>query len=315
MTALTATKTITTGRIYTRAMLVKLKINLFGNTIQLPKEIVQEFASTHGISAEDAKKFHKLSQHKIDPIHLAQVRQSAGALRHMHIYLTSPWSDEGARILSVNGHDRYKKDMRPLLDAHECNVKFFVKDVYADAMHDAKVALNGLAKYIDYPSVEAIRHEFSCGITYRELPRSGDFRCDLDSDDVAAIIAGNTKDDLEQLERAARDGWEKGAVLIKNMAERLEAFVRVEFKDPSTGKTKVREENGFHKTLVTNIEDYLAILPGLNFTEDERLNKLAEEIRNTLCRYSAGDLKNDDAARETTLEAAQEILNKMSAYI
>lgn len=315
MPALTAKETTKTDRLHRRAMLVKIETKVWGNTIALPKELIAQWAEEHGISVEDSKKYHKLSQHKIDPNHLEKVIQSRNALRQRHVELTSPWEDDGYRIVSVNGYDKYKREMRELMDTHRANVKEFCEDVYPKAKREAKEALNGLAKYIDYPEDNAMQYQFGCGIKRRELPRSADFRCDLDADDIKDIIRENTAIDAQLLTEAHKHAYREATSLIKNMVTRLSNYVKITFKDPKTGKEKTRVENKFHDTLVGNLEEFLSRLPGLNFTEDPELIALADDIRKELCKFSPADLRLDDDARESTLEHAESILNKLSAYV
>jgi hypothetical protein len=56
-------------------------------------------------------------------------------------------------------------------------------------------------------------------------------------------------------------------------------------------------EARFHASLVSNVLDLVNLLPKLNVSDDQELNRFAGEIRNKLCGFIARDLKANDKLR------------------
>ena len=74
-------------------------------------------------------------------------------------------------------------------------------------------------------------------------------------------------------------------------------------------------ESRFHASLVTNVFDLVEILPRLNVQGDEDLNRLAEQVKQRLCNYSAQDLKKHDLLRVTTAADAANIVAQMDGLL
>jgi threonine synthase len=67
--------------------------------------------------------------------------------------------------------------------------------------------------------------------------------------------------------------------------------------------------------MVTNIFDLVELLPKLNVTDDPELNRFAEEARQTLCTYTAHDLKKHELLRAATATEAAGLVERMDEAI
>jgi hypothetical protein len=74
-------------------------------------------------------------------------------------------------------------------------------------------------------------------------------------------------------------------------------------------------ETRFHATLVTNISDLVTLLPQLNVNQDPDLERFAAQIRDSLCNYTAQDLKKHDILRATTAAEAAGIVAQMDEVL
>lgn len=74
-------------------------------------------------------------------------------------------------------------------------------------------------------------------------------------------------------------------------------------------------ESRFHGSLVTNVMDLVEILPRLNVNGDADLNRFAEQIKRSLCNYTAQDLKKHDLLRVTTAADAATIVAEMDGVL
>ena len=85
---------------------------------------------------------------------------------------------------------------------------------------------------------------------------------------------------VNRFARGTADLWDRLKVLVSHMVDRL--------NEP---------ESRFHASLVSNVLDLINLLPKLNVSDDQELNRFAGEIRNKLCGFTARDLKTNDVLR------------------
>ena len=98
--------------------------------------------------------------------------------------------------------------------------------------------------------------------------------------------------------RGTEDLWKRMREVVARMVDRL--------NEP---------ESRFHGSLVTNVLDLVEILPQLNVSGDQDLNRFAEQIRQRLCNHSAQELKKHDLLRVTTAADAANIVAEMDGLI
>jgi hypothetical protein len=90
------------------------------------------------------------------------------------------------------------------------------------------------------------------------------------------------------------------------MAERLTEYV--------PGGKGVREQNGFHGTLVGNVRELADNIPRLNVFGDPDLAAFAERMHK-IASVDAKDLKESYALRHSTAIAAREAIEDINAKI
>jgi hypothetical protein len=112
---------------------------------------------------------------------------------------------------------------------------------------------------------------------------------------VAREIDANVR---QSLTRGTEDLWKRLREVVSHMVDRL--------NEP---------ESRFHATLVTNVFDLVELLPRLNVNGDAELNRLAEQIRQRLCNFSAQDLKKHDLLRVAAATDAAEIVAEIDTVL
>jgi len=163
---------------------------------------------------------------------------------------------------------------------------------------DARSSLNGLFREDDYPQVQKIQRKYNFDVQVFPLPDAADFRVDL-ADDVLSTIRQDIEQRTQTLTGAAmRDLWDRLHDAVSHMAERLNT------KDAI-----------FRDSLVGNVADICGLLPKLNLTQDPDLEKMRQEVEQRLTMTTATALRENTGIRETTAQAAQEIMAKMAAYM
>lgn len=285
-----------------RAMLAGLSIKVW-SARKLDKRVTAEVNQSHGADA-NAGRYNKAL---IAKEALAAVTSAATAARTFHAARTLPWLMDGTNILPAPAYTEYSAEMRKLRVAFEAAADDFVAgyDAYVD---DARRRLNGMFNETDYPSRDDIRRKFGFDVRMLPMPDSSDFRADL-SDHQAAEVKRDIEESTRQaLQLAMGDAWARVADTVGRMVERLNAY------RPAQGKGD-KAEGIFRDSLVENIRDLVAILPGFNLTNDGALAAITARMESDLCSHNADELREDPIVRQSVADAAQDILASVSQYL
>ncbi len=170
--------------------------------------------------------------------------------------------------------------------------------IYPSYIEQVRPELNGLFREEDHPSAEKLRQKFRLKLEVLPIPSGEDFRVTLSEEEQARVAREIDESVRQSLQRGTEDLWTRLKDVVSHMVDRL--------NEP---------ESRFHASLVTNVFDLVDLLPRLNVNQDEELNRLAAEIRNRLCSFSARDLKSNDILRVATANDAAELLNEMDAVL
>lgn len=276
-----------------RAMLVSLNIRRWQAT-RTDRKVSAEIAKTHGVSEKRAGHYRK---HAIDvdaPSFKAVVSASSD-LRNKHYELTLPWGQDGARILTVELFEDYSAEMRQLKSVFEKAVRAFVDD-YPLLKAGAKRELNGMYNEQDYPTDIGARFDASWSIM--PLPDSEDFRAGLSRETVAEIRKSIESELERTTAEAMRDPYKRIADHIGRMVERLSDSKAV-----------------FRDTLVTGLADLCTILPGLNLTNDPKLEELRQRCEKMITNLDPEDLRNVPSVRKRIAKDAKKIQADMAAFM
>ena len=286
--------------ISSRAMLVSLSIKAW-STSKVDK------AATHDIlmqaQAQD-KKGAKVSKTLVSKDAVAPIKKAMNEARSLHYELTMPWGNDGQRILPSSHFQKHDAELRRIKDDFEIAVRDFIAK-YDDEVKDAHKRLGSLCNPDDYPDVKEVEARFTWDVTYEPLPASGDFRTDLSKEITEQLQKEYERSANERLEAATKSTWERALKVVEHMANSLDEY-RVVVVD---GKEKV--ENTFHASLVENVQEIAALLPGLNITNNPAMNDIAKRMAERLTKATSKELKEDKKLRATTAKDARKILDEM----
>jgi hypothetical protein len=163
---------------------------------------------------------------------------------------------------------------------------------------ESRERLNGLFNEEDYPAPEEIGSCFGFKLDISPFPNAGDFRVQLQEDDIMLIrteIQGRME---EAVKGAMQDVWSRLYQQVQRMAERLKDL-----------------DEPIRWDYVADLRALLEILPRLNLTEDPNLDKMVREAKLKLAGSPTEVLKNDAAARGETAANAAAILDAMAGYM
>jgi hypothetical protein len=273
-----------------KAMLLSLNISCW-SARKFDKELTKELEESHG--AYDSGRFNKLL---IDKAYVNDIQRIASEARKFHYYNTLAWGKDNQRILlSVNYFDYMEK-------INEFSIKFSeevknFKKLYKMLIDRAQVRLNSMFNSSDYPTVEELKYKYGFSVDVNPIPAAGDFRVNLNADEVAEIQKNIEKKQHESIAAAMKDVWKRLYEIVSHMSEKLH-----------------QRDGIFRDSLVDNVIKLAQMLPKLNLTDDPELMKIKEEVEQKLSA-DPENIRNNKGLRLETAENADEILKKMEKFV
>ncbi len=265
------------------AMLVSLNIRQWSGR-KLDRAVTKEVDKSHG--ATDGGRYNKLL---VDKAHLDPIAEVAGAARAYLYKMTLPWGDNGDRMLIAKLFMDFTQTIQQFGNTfHERSQVLF--DIYPQLKQDARKRLGTMYDPDDYPS--DIRDRFHFGTSYSALPTANDFRVDLSKEHVEFI----KRDIAAKLE-------ERQTEAIKDVYQRVRAIVGKIHEQTSVDKRRIFDSS------MENAEEFVNLLPALNFTNDPTLVDIERDIRDLL--VPPDRLRQDKDLRQTTAQKADAILARL----
>jgi hypothetical protein len=206
---------------------------------------------------------------------------------------TLPWYADGTRILSSMYYLEFTQQFSKRKQEYDEAVNEFLNK-YDSLKLDAQRRLGDLFNDWEYPSVETLRHSFACEINYLPVPDVTDFRVELSEIEKQRFI-----DTMHQVETDAK----------AEVYNRLKEVI-------SKAASKLSEPDAiFRDSLINNINEMLNLVPALNVTEDQDLNRIRDEIYSFTSTISPDVCRDVKIVRETTAKQLSEIVDKMSGFM
>src|SRR5579884_3862846 len=273
-----------------RAMLCSLSIRTW-SARKHDAEASEEIAARHGAQA-DAGRYHKILLPKAA---LAEIQAIVSESRQEHYFLTLPWDDNGYRVLPAAAYMDHVERMNRLRARFSAAVETLSAQ-FAKLVEEARSRLGSLFRFEDYPSSSELIEKFAFETKVMPLPEAGDFRVALNDEEKASIQRQIRASVEASLQVGSRELWFRLYDAVRHMAERLNAY-----KVTETGV-----EHPFRDSLVTNLVKLVEVLPKLNLTGDQDLERLANAVRNSLL-IDPARLRRSEVVREETARTAAEI--------
>jgi hypothetical protein len=249
---------------------------------------------TDGKAAHVSKKLVKSDE-------LDAINKCVGRARAFHKHMTSPWSQDGARILSVANYHPYVEGMEKFEAEFETLVPAFVA-AYPEIRDNAASVLGDLFKRDDYPQPSRIAAKFAWHSRIFGLPDESDFRCDIGDAEIARVRAQITQETSERYTLATIDCFERALTPLAKLAEALDGY-----QPDKTGD----EKGTFRDSATKNIAKVISELPGLNFTGDARVTKLCADMA-TLIQPGPQAMRDDSRLRAETVAKAKAMVEAVS---
>lgn len=285
--------------ISSKAMLVYMTITGWSGRAYDDKAS-DEVAKNHNTKKERAGNYNKNLIDQKSETWLA-VKRSEDALRKYHYAHTLKWSINGAQMLTAAEWFEYAAEMQKLEREWRRAVKDFIED-YPRLKKNAEHELNGLYDEAQYPPARTLADKFEYRIDYFPLPAGEDMERLRDSLGVTAeleVMGANIDARVEAaIQEAMRDLGKRLLEPVQHMAATLSLPEKV-----------------FRDSLVSNVRDICELLPRLNVTGDEELERLCLEVEGKLGSHSPQALRTDADLRANVAKEANAIAKKMAAYM
>lgn len=275
------------------AMVMNLSIGLWAG-YRLDKQASQEITADKGADADAAR----VNKHLVPKDALKAVVSAATAVR-THFYAnTLPWKDNGDRLLTRLMYTRFIEDHESLVATFNAAVEQFITKDYVNAVELAGFRMGALFDPDDYPHPDALRRKFYIHLDIDAVTTAGDFRVQMDEAEIDGIRRDMTRALEQRIGSAMRDVWERLAKVVGHMAEKLG-----------------NQDAVFRNSTITNLEELVDLLPGLNVLNDPDLDMMRRDIKAKLCGHDVADLRKDPAHRAQIASEAKQIMETMAGFM
>ena len=232
---------------------------------------------------------------------VARTNQAFSEVYEYHRDHTSPWVDNGPRMIRTDKVPEYKQAMRNLIAAAEAAVNDLIEnwDAEVQADLDRITAMNPtLAKRDDYPDASSIRERYAAEITFMPLPDGDDFRIGMEAEDI------------KRLEDAVIDAEKKSTEYV--LAQLMEPLRAAADKL----KVDIGEKGSiFRDSLTANIVEVAERMESVNLSQDPEIAKAIKFVKD-LGSYSddrKDDLRNNPNTRKNAAKKIDETVDKLAA--
>jgi len=289
------------GGLSSSALLVSLNVSAW-SAVKVDKSLSHDVEIQHNMGADSGR----YSKNLLAKGALERITKTAGMLRTYWREQTLPWLDGGVRILPAANYTNFKDGITRLLDDYESAVQILCQD-FESEKDKARIRLNGTFRESDYPT--DIKEKFGAEVRYLPLPDSSDFRVEVSIREREILQAQIAESLALASKQAMADLWSRLATTVKAMASKLAEY-HVEMVN---GKEKVK--NPFRDSLVSNLQTVCDMIPALDFSKSPDLERVRQDVIQTLLSCSAVDLRDDATLRADVVKRAEKIAADISEFM
>lgn len=278
--------------ICSKAMVANLNIGLWLGH-RLDREATRKVVEGAGAATDAAR----VNKHLVPKEALKPVQTAASAIR-LHFYdKTLPWKDNGDRLLTRAMYMPFIEEHERLTTRFNQEVVTFLDDTYLEARERAAFRMGDLFKSDDYPGPESLRRRFYVNLDIDIVTQAGDFRVQMDDEEVATIQQNMERAMQERLGKAMHDLWERLADTVGHFAGKM-------------GSNEV-----FRDSTVRKLQEVVDLLPSLNVLDDPDLEAIRCDIRDRLTGFTPADLRNDKGTRAEAARQANQIMDRLGGFM
>jgi hypothetical protein len=226
---------------------------------------------------------------------LAAIQKLAGLIRTYHLGMTSPWNDNGDRLLTTSQFFDYKAEMARLEGNYWDLVKDFIAG-YNTRISAAAFQLGSLFDREEYPDVERVIEKFGFRINYAPLPESGDWRVDINNEGLNDLK--NSYEALYEanIEKVSADAYDRLYKLLTKLSFGL--------RTDENGK-----QGKIYSSVLDSAKELCGLLTHFNIKNDTRLESMRLQLEDNIMGLDAKDIVKSDFVRVTLKREVDSILD------
>lgn len=267
------------------AMLVKLTVREwrpYRKDKRVAEKVDAEF-HTDGTAGNYNKRL--LGKHAMKPI-----TSLISRIRAEHERMTHPWCFEGMAMLPSKLYLDYTQTMRHMPELLTTSARKVAEQLPIHIANE-RSRLGSMFDIRDYPTQEEFVNAFGVDIAFFPVPDTGHFLVDIQAEDKERIERDLKKTLAATQADALRSLYDRILYFVDRAHERL--------SDP---------EAIFRDSLVSNLEQLVEVLPGLNLFNDPLVDQIEEQIRTKLL-IAPATLRTNMKVRREVANAAYDIVN------
>ena len=276
-----------------RAMVMTLSISRWQGH-RLDKEASRQVTESNGADSDAAR----VNKHLVPKDVLAPIVSAANVVRDHFYSNTLPWRDNGGRLMTRKLYMPFIETHEKLVTEFDDVVKVFLDDKYPAAIEKAAFRMGALFDRDDYPSVSELRYRFRIGLDIEAIATANDFRVQIDAAHVERVKTQIEEAAMRRVQQAQSDVWRRLMEKVSYFADRL--------GDPNAV---------FRDSTVSNIEELLELIPGLNVLDDPDIEAVRQQVQAKLTGHTAVDIRKDAELREDLAGEAKQIVDKMAGFM
>jgi hypothetical protein len=274
------------------AMLCTLNISIW-TARKLDKKVSQD-VDTANSTMTKAGNYHKNLLAGDDS--LTKIQKIASEARTYHARYTSPWNDNGQRLLTTAYFLEYKRAMGDYEKRFWDEVDMFLPQ-YTLKISAAAFQLGKLFDRDEYPEEDKVRSKFSFGISFIPVPQSGDFRVDIQAEEVAELRRQYDEMYEYNIQKVNRDAWDR----LYDTLTQLSFGLRTN-DDGTKGK--------IYDSVYSSASELCELLRHLNINNDTQLEDMRQRLEDTIMGIDTKDIKQSDFMRSQIKKDVDAMLDK-----
>ena len=231
--------------------------------------------------------------HLIPKKDMRKITTAYNRCKKVHSEMTLPWSDNGLRVLPASMFMEYRKAIQECVEEFDSAVEDFLK-TYPKLKQNAHSRLGDLLKGKVLPTTSELRCKFGVRQEILPIPSVQDFRIDLSDADIDEVKQQITETLSDATSKAVAGVWDRLAELVDKI-----------------GSTLKKPDKIFRDSLIKNLADFCKLIPKFNMTNDESLEKMRQEIIQSLTKLDPQDLRESKGKRKKAAKSAKTLIKKM----
>lgn len=279
--------------IASNAMVVNLVVGSWMG-YRFDKEASRQLTDQNNADADAAR----VNKHLVSKASLKPIVSAAGMVRTHFYSKTLPWKDNGDRLLTRRMYERFIQRHAELVETFDTAVDYFLEVDYPKERVDAASRMGDMYDPSDFPSVFELRRKFYIAMDIDAVTEAGDFRVQMEAEELAGIRSNIERSMQDRLGRAMGDVWGRLAEIMGHYSA-----------------TMRKEDQIFRDSTVQNLIDIVDLLPDLNITNDPNLELIRQQISGSLVDIAPKEIRKSPAVRQAVAGEAAAIMENMKGFM